>query len=266
MKKTVNEKSNQNDALIHSIYKPKSPSFSKRIGAFILDLICVLIIAIGVAFLTAVINGYDKTQKALDEKYIQYRIKEYNEDGKLVIVEASDEELALRWNQFEQDEEACRLWDEMVDKTLPIPIVGITFSLLIFELIVPLCLKQGRTIGMYIFKISLITKEEIRVRFKNIFIRFLFGKLLVNALIPILCFLMFYFNRANFIIVCILMAVLLSNLFMLIATERHIAVPDYFGGVFPCDQEGQFFFDTIEQLNEAKCLEAKKAEKRHRTY
>lgn len=263
----IQKKNTQNEeALIRSLYVPKSPSFTRRIAAFILDFISVLIVAIGVGYLTATFIGYDKTQKALDAKYVEYQIKEYNDEGKLIISEASDEILAIRWNQFEQDEEACRLWDEMVDKTLPIPIVGITMALLIFELIVPLCLKNGRTIGMYVFKISLITKEDIQVKFKNIFIRFLFGKLLVNAILPILCFLMFYFNRANFIIVCILMTILLSNLFLLISSKRHITVPDYFGSVFPCDTEGQFFFETIDELNHAKCEEAKRLERRKRTY
>lgn len=246
------------ETLITSFYKPKLPSFSKRIGAFILDFICIIIILVGLCLLFSVLFGYDQTNEALDLKYIEYGIKYYDEENNLLITKGTDEELALLWNLFDQDAEAVHLWERIVDLSLIIPILSLTLSMLIFEFLIPLIMKHGRSIGRYVFKIGLITNEEIEVKGIHLFIRFLFGKLIINSLIPLICLLLVYLNLANFLSVMILFCILIINLAFIIFSKNHIGISDRLAKVYPCEMEGQTFFNSVEELNKKKQEEMKR--------
>lgn len=244
-------------AILDSLYKPKLASYLKRIAAVILDVICVVILAVGIAYLFSILLNFDATKDALDAKYIQYGLKVYDESHKLVWVDLSSEEMSILYNAFEQDSEAVNLYGQLVDKTMIIPIIAASVSLLVFELIIPLCLKHGRTIGMYVSKIAMVTYDDIEVSFSNLFIRFLFGKLIICTLIPILCCLMIYFSMANIFILIILALIVIINIVLLFVNKRHAAIPDILGKVYVCELEGQLFFYDVEELKKAKKDKAK---------
>ncbi len=240
------------ESLISSFYKPKLPSFSKRIAAYILDFICVAIVCVGLCLLFSFLFGYDKANDALNLKYVEYGLKYYDEENNLLIKEGTTEELSALWELFDQDEKAIQLWNKVVDLSLIIPILSVSISIFIFEFIVPLFMKHGRSIGRYAFKIALITNEGIEVKMIHLFIRFLFGKLMITALIPLICILSVLLNMANPFIVIMLLGIWIINLILIIKSKNHIGISDFLAKVYPCEIEGQTFFDSVEELNAKK--------------
>ena len=224
-------------AILDSLYKPKLASYLKRIAAVILDIICVIILGVGVAYLLSALSKFDATQEALNLKYIEYGLKVYDDSHKLVWVTLSNEEMAVLYNNFEQDLQAVTLYGQLVDKTMIIPIIAASVSIIVFELIIPLCLKHGRTIGMYVLKIAMVTNDDIEVSFSNLFIRCIFGKLIIGTLVPILCGLMIYFSMANLFILIILALIIIVNIVLIFKSKKHASIPDMIGKVYMCELE-----------------------------
>ncbi len=246
----------KNKIVNKSIYTTAYPSFTRRIGAYILDFILLLTLTAGLALLFSFIFKYDQTKSIVEEKYIEYGLKVLDsETNKYVVVSDKNlyEAAALAFNK---DPIAYNAWSLMFKKTIWILSLSVGLALLVLELIVPLFLKNGRTVGKYVFKIALITTNDLKIKFKNLFIRFLIGKLTINYLVPILVLILIFFTGGGSLYLWLILLIIgLANIYTIFGTKRHQSVPDYIAMVFPCDFENQMFFDTIEELNAAKCEE-----------
>lgn len=251
-----------------SIYAPKTPKLIKRLAAWFIDLILVIVVATGAALLASVIYGYDNYNNTCLQKEIQYEIYVENpkgsvefEDKKYTICYEfegiSEEEATKRYEELYKDIEYREAYSKRSAGQVLIITTGIIVSLTIFELIIPLILKHGRTIGMKFFDIGYVTDDGIDVDFKTVFVRFLFGKLVVGALIPYaginLAILMpTYYTIVGIVAV---VGVVSLNLFLLFVTPEKRGIHDYIAKCIPCDNSCQIYFKTVEELNKAKAEE-----------
>jgi len=247
---------NKSNEIIKSIFTPVIPNYGKRIAAFILDAICVFVVGMGFALLFSFIFDFDSINNALNDKFVLYGIKYLDENGVLQTTSVDAINYDVMWNQFYEDEVAVSLYNKVVDLTILIPALALGFSLLIFELIVPIILKHGRTIGYFVFKIALISNDDIEIKFIQLFIRFLIGKLIINGLVLGICILMIIFGRANIFIALVAIGIILINLGMLLFDYKKVSIPDKIAKIYPCEYEGQMFFRTLEELNLEKGKEA----------
>ena len=140
--------------------------------------------------------------------------------------------------------------------------IGIITSLLIYEFILPLIFKHGRTIGMRFFDVGYVTDEGIEPSPRAIFVRFLFGRCIIEGLIPALSFVLLVLGSlgAQFgLLGVIFFAIeLLLNIYMLVFTPNKRGIHDYISRLIPCDNSCQIYCKTIEELNEAKAKENSK--------
>ena len=269
-------KQEKNIKIERSIYTPKTPKLIKRLAAWFIDLILILVVATGVALLTSVAYGYDNYNQTCYQKEIQYGIYLEDPDGKITIDEKkyticyevegiSKEEASKRYEELYKDLEYREAYTKRSSGQVIIITSAIVVSLTIFELIVPLILKHGRTIGMKFFDIGYVTDEGIDMDFKTQFVRFLFGKLVVGALIPYAGINLALLMPTQYTIVGIVsvVGVIGLNIFLLFMTPEKRGVHDYIAKCVPCDNSCQIYFKTIEELNKAKAEEKRnKTEKK----
>ena len=273
----MGQKSKQIERTNTSIYTPKTPKTIKRLAAWFIDIILIIVVATGIALLTSAIYGYDSYNNKCYQKEIEYGI--YVEDPKgefsfedktyticYEVTGISDAEATARYEKLYQDVEYKEAYSKRSVGQVVITTCGIVASLTIFELIVPLILKHGRTIGMKFFDIGYVTDEGIDVGFKSVFIRFLFGKLVVGALIPysgiMLALLMpTYYTIVGFVA---LFGVIGINILLLLTTPEKRGIHDYIAKCIPVDNSCQIYFKTLEELAKAKAEEEKsKNEKKY---
>ena len=260
-----------------SIYVPKTPKAIKRFAAWFIDIILILVVATGIALITSTIYGYDSYNNTCYQKEIEYGI--YVEDPKgdftfedktyTICYEVdgiTDAEASKRYEELYKDLEYREAYSKRSAGQVVITTCSIVVSLTIFELIVPLILKHGRTIGMKFFDIGYVTDEGIDVNFKTIFIRFLFGKLVVGALIPysgiMLALLMpTYYTIVGFVAI---FGVIGINILLLCMTPEKRGIHDYIAKCIPTDNSSQIYFKTVDELAKAKAEEEKnKNEKKY---
>ena len=260
-----------------SIYTPKTPKTIKRLAAGFIDLILIIVVATGVALLTSVIYGYDNYNQTCYQKEIQYEIYVEDPKGETIIDDktyticyevegVSKEEASKRYEELYKDLEYREAYTKRSAGQVIIITSGIIVSLTIFELIVPLILKHGRTVGMRFFDIGYVTDEGIEVNFKTLFVRFLFGKLVVGALIPYSGVMLAFLMPTQYTIVgfVAIFGVIGLNLLLLFTTPEKRGIHDYIAKCIPCDNSCQIYFKTVEELNRAKAEENRNKTEKNR--
>ena len=138
-------------------------------------------------------------------------------------------------------------------------------SLLIFDFIIPMILKNGQTIGKKLFAIGYVSKNEIKVKPIQLFIKFLFGDFIINSVMLIFgIYYMFWGN--GYIGLLILAIVLFGNIISFALSKNRTFLSDGIANMFPIDMQEQMLFDTVEELQKAKAEEAKLYAKNKRRY
>ena len=240
-----------------SIYTPKKAKRIKRLAAFMIDVICIIIVFTGVLYLAATISNYANMSAELEQLYIDLGVKIPGEkEGQYVFCEIGNKECEDALKTLYGMDEFYVLFDGVQNFLIYGPIGSLFVSLLIFELIVPLILKNGQTIGMKLFNVGLISKNDIRVKPLQIFVRFLFGKFIINGIVPLLGILyIFVSDGAGITGAMLLLLFLIANLACYGVGKNYTFVPDTLSGVYPIDMQEQIFFDSEAQLMAAKAEE-----------
>lgn len=251
--------------LKNSIYTPKKPTWFKRILASFLDLILFAVLLTGMMLLLSYVIGYQHDLELLTQKYIEYGVYILNKDGQYEFCSEASSCMDA-WKAFNQDALAIQYYDSVAMKTLPITIGGVFLSELILEFIIPLFLKNGRTIGMFCLGIAYLDKKDIQITHIQLFIRFLFGKFIVVSVLPLFCFYLHFFNiwPTYGLVACL--AFVIGNLIMKFVTERRVGFADAIGSMYMVENEAQVYVKTTEELSKLKAEELKAKEKQKKTY
>ena len=265
---TSNKKVNNN-----SIYVPKRPPMVKRFAALVIDVILVIVLATGIAFLVSKIYDYDKYYNAVYQTQIDYGVYvpsdegtiSYNGQTYIICTEdksITSEEANNRIKAMTSDRTFKDNYFKMNLGPIVITSSALLISLLIYEYIVPIFLKHGRSLGKYLFGIGYVNEDDLDISMKNLTIKFLFGKLVVNVVIPYTGVLLIIYQTGLVIIGCVfVLGVPIINLLMLFLSKDQRLLSDYIGKMKPVDNNCQVYFKTIEELNAAKCKDAVKEEK-----
>ena len=235
----------------------------KRISAYILDLILIMILVVGSAWGLSEALNFDGYQQRLDEIRREY-LTEYSvnpdADGDGTV---SDEEYAALTQDekdryaaadeaFSKNEEAIMCYSMTMSLALLITSLSILAGFLILEFAVPLLLGNGQTVGKKIFSIGIMHTNGTRVRSVSMFIRTVLGKYTVETMIPVIILLMILFSVASPVGVILLFAILALELILPLATSNHTGLHDLIASTVSVDMQSQMIFETTEELLEYK--------------
>lgn len=247
-----------NNVLENSIYTPKNAKITKRIAAWVVDIILIIILWTGVSLLTSHIYKYDNYMNTVTEKYVEYNLATYDEEKKeYVFVDIEhDQKAQENYALLIKDQEFVTAYHKVNVGQVVILSTGLFTSLLVFEFILPLCLKHGRTIGMRFFGIGYVTDQDIDVGVKQVLVRFLFGKFILCGFVPLTGYLLFAMNSGfGGLGLILLIGVPILNIILSIITPEKRGIHDYISRVKPIDNDCQIYVKTVEELVKLKAEE-----------
>ena len=235
------------------IYDIQPASILKRISAFILDIILLATIAVGIAYLVSVILKVDSHQEKLQDKYIYYE-ETYNVKFNLTQEEIdalSDEEKA-HYEEVEDiiqhDEELIKEYNLVINLTLITIVLGVLIAVLILEFVIPLIFKNGQTIGKKIFSIIVVKSNSVKISNVQLFVRTIFGKFLIELMIPIYIIVAMFFGTAGRFWAFFLIGLALIQIILLAVTKNHTVIHDAISLCVVCDKQTQKVFASEDEL------------------
>lgn len=249
----------------------------KRFSAFLFDFILTVILAIGIMFIFSSILQYDAHSNELTAycKEVQTNIEEeynldlnftQNEDyEKLTDEEKKPYEDALKaYNEaIRTDAKVSAMLQELFFLTLVMISLGFLFGILILDFIVPLCLKNGQTLGKKIFGTAVMRSNGVKISNFVLFARSIFGVFVIETLFPIALIIMMYFGilgRLGIIIVFLLLCLQAGLVFF---SQNRTVIHDLLADTVVVDMASQRIFDTHEEaLAFIKAEQAKEAQKK----
>lgn len=234
------------------IYELEKVGFFKRLSAYLLDGILTVILAIGVALLLSGTMNYNEYNAKVTEAYEKYEAQyntsfqvteqEYSawtEEQKQALEDASDALLA--------DEDAMYNYHMTVNIIMVITSASIILSLLVVELLVPLLLKNGQTLGKKVFGLCVVRTDCVRITGLQLAMRTILGKIVIETMVPVYLLLMLIFGIVGMPATVIMAGVFIGQGVSLVFTSRNAAIHDLVAGTAVADIHSQLIFDTTEE-------------------
>ena len=246
-------------------------SIAKRISAGLLDVIAVSIIATLCAWLISLAADYDGWNKKLEDSYSRY---EYQYGDTLRITEeeynnksSSDKEnYDNAYKALVEDSGAMKAYSMVTNLMILTVSLGLFIAVLIWEFIVPLFLKDGRTVGSLIFGIAVMRSNGVRISHISLFIRAILGKYAIETMISVYIIMMIFMNAIGIVGPLVICGILLMQLILIISTKNNQLIHCILSDTVVVDYGSQRIFDSQEDLLEHKKREARDRAERNPYY
>ena len=241
------------------IFDLQKASMWKRASAFLLDAILLTVLATGFFYLISVCTGYDAHRTIVAEAFdrigeaygitpeLQAKAPEDMTEAELAAIQAANAAIAA-------DTQAVHAYKMVVNLSVLIITFGLLGSFLVLELLVPLLLKNGQTLGKKIFGIAVMHGEGVRLGHVALFIRTVLGKFAVECM-PLAMSALFLLSGGDIgspVFLLIAAVLLIVQLVMVIASHENALLHDKMAWTVTVDLSSQMIFDTHEQLLEYK--------------
>ena len=246
-------------------------SIAKRISAGLLDVIAVSIIATLCAWLISLAADYDGWNKKLEDSYSRYesqygvtfRITEEEYNNK----SSSDKEnYDNAYKALVEDSEAMKAYSMVTNLMILTVSLGLFIAVLIWEFIVPLFLKDGRTVGSLIFGIAVMRSNGVRISHISLFIRAILGKYAIETMISVYIIMMIFMNTIGIVGPLVICGILLMQLILIVSTKNNQLIHCILSDTVVVDYGSQRIFDSQEDLLEHKKREARDRAERNPYY
>ena len=228
-------------------------SVSKRLAALMLDAIIFVLIAAAIASLLSLVFNYGDTVKSFETHYQKYEEK-YNIDANM----STEEYEALSPEQKEAYEQASKelaedteivgLYTSLMNKTIFIVFISLFLTFTIAEMAVPMFLRNGQTIGKKLFGIGVMRTDGVRISNFQIFVRSIFGKFMMETLIPVMVIMLEFFVVMSGMGIIVTALIFVFQVILIIATKTNSAIHDTLAVTVVVDLQSQMIFDTPEEL------------------
>ena len=245
-------------------FEIQKAGFWKRAAAFMLDIILQGILIVGLLYLLSAVTGYDQTTDRMQVKYDEYNTKydtnlNMSEEEYNALPKEKQEAYMEAYEAFIRDEEAVSLYRRAMRLSLLNLSAAILAACLTLEFMVPLLLKEGRTLGKKVFGLCVVHTNCVRMEPGAMFIRTLLGKYTIETMVPVLILLLLYYNVIGIAGTAILLVLALAQVILLIATQNNQVIHDMLAQSTVADYQSQPIYDTLEELNAAKAKKAAEA-------
>ena len=232
-------------------------SFFKRLSAFMLDSIILILVAVAVAVPISAILSYPDTVEAFETHYKKYEEKyaidtnmSADEYDKLTPEQKERYEEATK--ELAKDKEIIKLYTALMNKTILVVTISLFFSFVVTELAIPMFFKNGQTLGKKMMSLGVMRVDSVRISSFQLFVRSIFGKFLMETMIPVLVIMLEFFGVMAGMGVIITALIFIVQIVLLIVTKTNSTIHDYFAVTVVVDMNSQTMFDSPEALIEYK--------------
>ena len=154
--------------------------------------------------------------------------------------------------ELAKDKEIVKLYTTLMNKTILVVIISLFFAFVITELAIPLFFKNGQTLGKKMMSIGVMRVDSVRISSFQLFVRSVFGKFLMETMIPILVIMLEFFGVMAGMGVIITVLIFIIQVVLLIVTKTNSTIHDYLAVTVVVDMNDQTMFDSPEDLIEYK--------------
>lgn len=237
-------------------------SIAKRISAGLVDIIAVSIIATLCAWIISFATNYDGWNKRLEDSYSKYE-SEYGVTFRITEDEYNNKSLTEKetydtaYKALINDKDAMKAYSVVTNLMVLTITLGLFIAFMIWEFIVPLFLKDGRTVGSLIFGIAVMRSNWVRVSHISLFIRGILGKYVIETMIPVFIIMMIFMNSIGVVGPIVLALILVFQLVLIIFTKNNQLIHCILSDTVVVDYASQRIFKSEEELLEYKKKEAR---------
>ena len=223
----------------------------KRMAAWLLDAMLLCVMVVGVGFALSALLNYDGHYQQYKTGYDQYIAKYELQDVNLAApTDEQQEQVELALQAMQSDTELMRLGNLLPNLMLVIVTFSILITIVLLELLVPLWLGNGQTIGKKMFAIGLIRVDGVKVSTFQLFARTVLGKFTMETMIPVYVAVMALFGKMSLAGLILVGGLVVIQLICLAVTSTNSAIHDLLAGTIAVDISSQQVFDSPEALLE----------------
>lgn len=242
-------------------------SLWKRISAYIFDTVLLITAAVGVAFLLSALLRYD----SYTEKRAELRQVYENEYGVTFDIAQQDyqklsEDERRRiddaYAKFATDPEVRGIDSLIINLSLIIVVFSLLIPFIGLEVLVPLALGHGRTLGKKIFGVGIMRIDGVKISNFQLFARAILGKYTLETMLPVFLLLLLFLNIMPVAALFGLALLAFIQVAVIMFSQQHGLIHDIISGTVAIDFASQMIFDTPEAaLEYTKKLHAQAAER-----
>lgn len=273
------------------MFELKKIGFVKRASALLLDAILLAVLTTGFMFILSLICDYrGQSEKASNylNQWEDYRIEYISDIAKnygFTYTESDDGSYAFK--KGTEDSSIDEVLDALVKdearqgrmeeayaayKKLPsvsvvnsqyeyvytmlfmIISIGVLLAYLVLEFVLPIILKNGRTVGKKVFGICLVQPNCVKVSKLQLFARTILGKFAIETMFPILLVFLFLFGGIGWLAIILFVAITLLNIILFIVTKNKTPIHDMIAGTVTVDMSLQMIYQSEQDLVEKKSI------------
>lgn len=235
------------------IYDLQKASMLKRVSAWLLDAILLLVLACGFGLVLSAVLDYNHYSDELFGYYDRYEAQ-YG-----ISFEATAEEIEKMTDQERanydaateallSDQGAAQAYSMVVSLSLTILSISVLLAFLGLEFAVPLLFKNGQTIGKKVFGIALMRADGVRLTPFMLFIRTVLGKYTIETMIPLLALFMLLLGTMGGMAMAALLVIAVAEIVIMIRSKTNATIHDYMSATVAVDISSQMIFDSPEAL------------------
>ncbi len=238
---------------------------SKRLAAYMLDAILLIVLVTGIAALLSGVLQYQSYMETFYDGYDRYQ-KEYGvnfgisqeEYDKLTPEQKENFDAATE--ALNKDEAFLYAYNMMTNLLLVIITASILLGYLILEFLIPLKLGNGQTVGKKIFGLAVMRTDCVKISPVILFIRTILGKYTIETMVPVMIILMILIGQLGLLGTVILGLILLTQVIMLIATHTNSLIHDLLASTVVVDMASQMIFGSeLERIAYKQRMQEEKA-------
>ena len=228
-------------------------SVFKRLGAYLLDLILLVTLATGGWALFSRLVNYDECAVKLKGYYEKYE-QEYGVDFSISAeeYEALSEEEIQKYTDankaMNEDEDALYTYNMKVYLEIMLASSSILLAYTVLEIVIPLILKNGQTVGKKVFGLCVMHKDGVRVSVIQVCFRTLLGKYTIETMPFVLWFILVTYQALGLIVGFLISLVAMAQMIIVIFSRGHSAIHDKLCNTVVVDYHSQMIFDCEEDL------------------
>ena len=253
------------------IYDLQKASVLKRISAWLLDAILLVIIVTGAAALIAEVSDFDSYSRqhtAAMEKYeAEYGVRiDTHPEGYEAMSEQELEEYRqlykVAYDAWAKDEPAVRAYTMCQNLILVMISLSILAGYLVIEFIIPLLIGNGQTLGKKVFSIAVVRTNCVRITPVVLFIRTFLGKYTLETMLPVLVLVLMLTGSGGWIAITVIGILLIVQVVLMVKSGTNSLIHDKLADTVTVDMASQMIFATEEDLLDyKKKVAAEKAER-----
>ena len=236
------------------MYDLQKASVSKRIAAWIFDMMMILVVFSFAALAISSITGMPKYATEFTELQSEY-LSNYGIDPSIPENELTEEQKAqfvIAEEAFQNDPRAIHAFAMIVSLSFIMLGVGAFVAFFILEFLIPLFLHNGQTLGKKMFGIGVMQDNGVKLKNVSLFVRSMIGKYAVETMIPVSVALMVFMGQANLFALVAVVVILVLQIAFLIRTKTNSAIHDVLSSSVTVDLASQKIFETDDELLEYK--------------